>query len=154
MKKYEGNDTSLGIRERHPGLDNYNIGFNAGYNFRNNKAIVNNVEKNAPVIIQRYDNKDRNGRDFHVYNVICNGQVVGQLSRSSSIAQSMDDEGKKRLQGFFVSDVFYWTYQDSLLVDQRNQRINGYSTDYASKWCDEAKYQGYIFIVSISGYGT
>ena len=154
MSKYEGDDTSLGIRERHPGLDNYNIGYNAGYNFRNNKTIVNSVEKNAPVTIQRYDNTDRKGRSFHVYNVICNGQVVGQLSRSSSIAQSMDDDEIRTLKGFFVSDVFYWTYQDSLSTDQRNLRVNGYSTDYASKWCDEAKRQGFIFIVSISGYGN
>ena len=154
MRKYEGDDTSLGIRERHPGLDNYNIGYNAGYNFRNNKTIVNSVEKNAPITIQRYDNTDRNGRAFHVYNVMCNGQIVGQLSKSSSIAQRMDDEEIKHLQGFFVSDVFYWTYEDSLLADQRNLRVNGYSTDYASKWCDEARKQGFIFIVSISGYGN
>ena len=82
------------------------------------------------------------------------GTVVGQLSRSSSIAQRMDDEGIRILKGFFVSDVFYWTYQDSLSTDQRNMRVNGYSTDYASKWCDEAKRQGFIFIVSISGYGN
>lgn len=154
LSKYEGNDTSLGIRERHPGLDNYNIGYNAGFNFRNNKTIVNSVEKNAPITIQRYDNTDRNGRAFHVYNVMCNGQIVGQLSKSSSIALKMDDERINRLQGFFVSDVFYWTYEDSLLADQRNLRVNGYSTDYASKWCEDAKKQGFIFIVSISGYGN
>jgi hypothetical protein len=85
---------------------------------------------------------------------MCNGQIVGQLSKSSSIAQRMDDEEIKHLQGFFVSDVFYWTYEDSLLADQRNLRVNGYSTDYASKWCDEARKQGFIFIVSISGYGN
>ncbi|MBR8720750.1 ATP-dependent DNA helicase Rep [Bacteroides pyogenes] len=153
MIKYEGNDNALGIREEHPGLDNYNIGYNAGYNFRNNSTIVNSVGKNAPVSIQRNDNKDRNGREFHVYNVICNDQIVGQLSRSSSIAQAMDYDEIKILQGYFVSDVFYWTYQDSILADQRNLRVNGYSTDYASKWCEEAKKQGYIFIVSISGYG-
>ena len=154
MNKYEGNDISLGIREHHPGLDNYNIGYNAGFNFRNNKTIVNSVGKNAPITIQRYDNTDRNGRAFHVYNVMCNGQIVGQLSRSSSIALRMDDERINRLQGFFVSDVFYWTYEDSLLADQRNLRVNGYSTDYASKWCEDAKEQGFIFIVSISGYGN
>ena len=154
MVKYSGDDTTLGIRERHPGLDNYNIGYNAGYNFRNNSTIVNRVEKNAPVTIQRVDNVDRNGRPFHVYNVVCNGNTVGQLSRSSFIVQSMDDGNIRFLQGFFVSDVFYCTYQDSVLADQRNLRVNGYSTDYASKWCDEAKNQGFIFIVSISGYGN
>ena len=30
IRKYAGDDTSLGIRELHPGLDNYNIGYNAG----------------------------------------------------------------------------------------------------------------------------
>ena len=79
---------------------------------------------------------------------------MGQLSRSSSIAQSMDDAEIRTLNGFFVSDVFYWTYQDSLAADERNQRVNGYNTDYAAKWCDEAKRQGFIFIVSISGYGN
>jgi hypothetical protein len=152
--KYEGDDKALGIREKHPGLDNYNIGYNAGYNFRNNSTIVNSVEKNAPVTIQRYDNTDRNGRRFHVFNILCNGQIIGQLSRSSSIAESMEEGNLNRLQGFFVSDVFYWTYQDSLLADQRNLRINGYATDYASKWCDAARQQGFIFIVSISGYGN
>ena len=152
--KYEGDDKALGIREKHPGLDNYNIGYNAGYNFRNNSTIVNSVEKNAPVTIQRYDNTDRNGRRFHVFNILCNGQIIGQLSRSSSIAESMEEGNLNRLQGFFVSDVFYWTYQDSVLADQRNMRLNGYNTDYASKWCDEAKRQGFIFIVSISGYGN
>ena len=154
MSKYGGNDTSLGIRERNPGLDNYNIGYNAGYNFQNNSNIVNRVEKNAPASIQKHNGTDRYGRSFHVYNVICNGTVVGQLSRSSSIAQAMDSENINYLQGFFVSDVFYWTYQDSIIADQRNLRLRGYETDYASKWCDAAKQQGFIFIVSISGYGN
>ena len=154
MTKYEGDDTSLGIREKHPGLDNYNIGYNAGYNFNNNRTIVNNVEKNAPASIRRHDGVARNGQAFHVYNVVCNGSIVGQLSRSSSIVRAMDEQNIGSLDGFFVSDVFYWTYQDSLLADQRNLRVNGYATDYASKWCDAARQQGFIFIVSISGYGN
>ena len=154
MKKYQGNDTACGIKEKNPGLDNYNIGYNAGYNFRNNRSIVNEVQNNAPATIQRRDNVGRNGQDFHVYNIVCNDRIVGQLSRSSSIAKSMDEQGIRTLQGYFVSDVFYWTYQDSLLADQRSIREKGYSSDYASKWGEEARAQGYIFIVSISGYGN
>ena len=154
MTKYAGDDTSLGIREKHPGLDNYNIGYNADYNFNNNRTIVNKVEKNAPASIQRHNGIARNGQAFHVYNVVCNGSVVGQLSRSSTIAQAMDDAEIAILNGFFVSDVFYWTYQDSIMADQRNLRVNGYATDFASRWCEAAKKQGYIFIVSISGYGN
>ena len=150
MKKYEGDDTSLGIREKHPGLDNYNIGYNAGaYGFGNNTNIVNRVEKNAPVVIQR-----RTVGNYTFYDVKCNSMTVGQLSRSSTIRKAMEDNNINSLSGFFVSDVFYWTYQDSLLADQRNLRVNGYNTDYASKWCDAAKAQGFIFIVSISGYGN
>lgn len=160
-KKYEGNDALLGIREREPGLGNYHIGYSAGYNFNNNKFIVNNVEKNAPVIIQRKD-INMNGNSFHVYNIVCNGNVIGQLSSSSSISLTMDEKKLYTLNGFFVSDVFYWTYQDTLKIDEK--RLREYEekpwkynyerpVPFASKWCAEAKEQGYVFIVSISGYG-
>ena len=44
MVKYVGDDTSLGICEKNSGLDNYNIGFNAGkYGFGCNSNIVNHV---------------------------------------------------------------------------------------------------------------
>jgi hypothetical protein len=67
------------------------------------------------------------------------------------------------LNGFFVSDVFYWTYKDTLDADKRRQKdYEAYPwkykykapEPYASNWCDAAKQQGYIFIVSISGYGN
>jgi len=150
MKKYEGDDTSLGIREKEPGLDNYNIGYNAGpYGFRNNKNIVHRVDKNAPVIIQK-----RISRGYTFYDINCNGMTVGQLSKSSTIRKAMEDKNIDTLRGFFVSDVFYWTYQDTKLADERNLRVRGYATDYAAKWCEEAKSQEFVFIVSISGYGN
>ncbi len=153
MLKYAGEDDALGVRERHPGLDNYNIGFNAGYNFVNNRKIVNQVAKNAQVSIQRRDAQTKTGQVFHVFNVVCNNMTVGQLSKSSSIAKAMEESGQYSLNGYFVSDVYYWTYQDSVLADQRNLRVNGYQTDFASKWSPEAREQGFIFIVSIAGYG-
>ena len=152
-QKYVGEDDALGVRERHPGLDNYNIGFNADYNFCNNRNIVNKVAKNAQVSIQRIDARNRAGQEFHVFNVVCDNMTVGQLSKSSSIAKSMEESGQYSLNGYFVSDVYYWTYQDSVLADQRNLRVNGYQTNFASKWSPEARNQGFIFIVSIAGYG-
>lgn len=159
MRKYEGDDTSLGIRERHPGLDNYNIGYNAGqYGFCNNTNIVNRVEKNAPVIIQK-----RMAGAYTFYDVKCGSMTVGQLSTSSSIRKSMEEKGISQLQGYFVSDVFYWTYQDTLATDRRRQKEYEknphkyhYSapTPFASGWCDAAIKQGFVFIVSISGYGN
>lgn len=158
MIKYEGNDDSLGIRERNPGLDNYNIGYNAGiYGFDNNIAISNRVEKNAPAIIQK-----RVTKGYTFYDIKCNNLTVGQLSAYSSIRQTMENKGINQLRGFFVSDIFYWAYQDTLKADER--RLRDYEKNptkykksiefYAPKWCEEAKNQGYIFIVSISGYGN
>lgn len=66
----------------------------------------------------------------------------------------MESDNLNLLKGFFVSDVFYWTYADSLAADRRAQLSNGYNPNFASQWCEEAKKQGYIFIVDIAGYGN
>ena len=163
MVKYVGDDISLGICEKNSGLDNYNIGFNAGkYGFGCNSNIVNHVEKNAPVVIRKVERMGVNGA-FQVFNVICNGITVGQLSKSSSIRQTMEEMDKSQLQGFFVSDVFYWTYEDTLAADERRRKdydLNPWKyghtppEPFAKGWCDEAKKQGFVFIVSISGYGN
>ena len=63
----------------------------------------------------------------------------------------------------FVSDVFYWTYEDTLAADERRRKdydLNPWKyghtppEPFAKRWCDEAKKQGFVFIVSISGYGN
>lgn len=159
IRKYAGDDTSLGIRERHPGLDNYNIGYNAGqYGFGNNTNIVNKVEKNAPIAIQK-----RIAGGYTFYDVKCGAMTVGQLSSSSSIRKTMEEKDISQLNGYFVSDVFYWTYQDTLATDIRRQKdfeSNPWKyrhippKPFASGWCDAAKEQGFVFIVSVSGYGN
>ncbi len=163
MVKYAGDDISLGICERNSGLDNYNIGFNAGsYGFGSNRNIVNQVEKNAPVVIRKERKRGQNGA-FTVFNIICNGTIVGQLSKSSSIRQTMEEMDISQLQGFFVSDVFYWTYKDTLAADERRRRdydLNPWKYGYtppepfAIRWCEDARKQRFVFIVSISGYGN
>ncbi len=162
MQRFTSLEDQWGIRERKVGLDNYNIGFNAGYNFNGNKAIAYNVRKNDPVEIRRHRGITRNGQQFTTYNITHNGNIVGQLSRRSSIAHRMETDDIELLTGFFVSDVFYWTYQDTVNSDER--RVSEYQSNsetfyyrqpelYASKWCDDARKQGYIFIVNIAGYG-
>lgn len=109
MRRFTSLEDQWGIRERKVGLDNYNIGFNAGYNFNGNKAIAYNVRKNDPVEIRRHRGITRNGQQFTTYNITHNGNIVGQLSRRSSIAHRMETDDIELLTGFFVSDVFYWT---------------------------------------------
>lgn len=153
MRRFTSLEDQWGIRERKVGLDNYNIGFNAGYNFNGNKAIAYNVRKNDPVEIRRYRGMNRNGRQFTTYNIIHNGSIVGQLSRRSSIAHHMEVDDIELLTGFFVSDVFYWTYDDTLVADRHAEEETGKNPNYASGWSQDAQKQGYIFIVNIAGYG-
>ena len=162
IRRFTSLEDQWGIREKKVGLDNYNIGVNAGYNFNGNKAIAYNVRKNDPVEINQNSHITKNGQQFYTYDIIHNRNIVGQLSKRSSIARRMEAENKKILTGFFVSDVFYWTYQDTVNSDKR--RMSEFQSNpskfyykqpelYASKWCSEAREQGYIFIVNIAGYG-
>lgn len=162
MQRFTSLEDQWGIRERNVGLDNYNIGFNAGFNFNGNKAIAYNVRKNDPVVIKRHIGMTKFGQQFTTYNIIHNGSIVGQLSRSSSIDHRMRTNNIELLTGFFVSDVFYWSYQDTLDADKRKEKeflknpakFNFKKPEpFAPKWCDKARNQGYIFIVDIAGYG-
>ena len=162
MQRFTSLEDQWGIRERNVGLDNYNIGFNAGFNFNGNKAIAYNVRKNDPVVIKRHIGMTKLGQQFTTYNIIHNGSIVGQLSRSSSIDHRMRTNNIELLTGFFVSDVFYWSYQDTLDADKRKEKeflknpakFNFKKPEpFAPKWCEDARNQGYVFIVDIAGYG-
>jgi ATP-dependent DNA helicase RecQ len=137
----------LGYSEKEAKLENYNIGYNAGYNFPANASIAANVQKNDPVTIQRKEATDRNGRAFSVYNIVHNGNIIGQLSNSSQLRQSMELNDITQLSDLFVSEVFVWEYADSQSSDARN------STKYSQNWCEQARQQGYIYIVNIAGFG-
>lgn len=144
LKPFSGQEDRWGIRENEVELKNYNIGYNAGDNFSRFTYIAKNVSKNDPVTIVAYYKECKN---VTVYNIIHKETPVGQLSSKSNIARRMRKEGIEKLEGFFVSDIFWWSYKDTLAVDERN------GTNYAAKWCEQAKQQGYIYIVHIAGYG-
>ena len=59
----------------------------------------------------------------------------------------MDAQGINRLEGFFVSDIFAWTFEDSKKSDTKNQ------TNYSDRWGRQARNKGRVFIIEISGYG-
>lgn len=153
MQRFASLEDQWGIRERKVGLDNYDIGFNAGFNFKNNNYIVYNVRKNDSLSIRRYRRMTHGGSPFSTFNIIHNGNIVGQLSSKSTIAMRMDAEDIGNLNGFYVSEVFYWTYEDTIAADKRAEEKTRKNPNFASKWCDEAKNQGFIFIVDIAGYG-
>lgn len=105
MQRFTSLEDQWGIRERNVGLDNYNIGFNAGFNFNGNKAIAYNVRKNDPVVIKRHIGMTKFGQQFTTYNIIHNGSIVGQLSRSSSIDHRMRTNNIELLT-VFLSAMF------------------------------------------------
>lgn len=136
----------LGYAEKNSGLDNYNIGFNAGRFFSQNSYIVDSVKKKDPISI--YHRKPReNGNQYPSFEIMHQGICIGQLSRQSNIRQQMEEYDIDCLEGFFVSEVFVWTYEDTLRTDQN------LSTDYARNWCEAARQKGYIYIVNIAGFG-
>ena len=73
MQRFASLEDQWGIRERRVGLDNYNIGYNAGYNYKNNNSIVYNVKKNDPLSIRRYKGITRGGVPFATFNIVHNG---------------------------------------------------------------------------------
>ena len=153
VMRCQSREDEWGLRERKSGLENYNIGFNANYNFKNNRSIMLNVRKNDPVSVHLESGRNRNGQLFYICNLKHNGITIGQLSQNSSIAKKMKENNQGKLTGYFISEVFFWTYEDTVAADKRIERENGCCPDYASKWSDEARQQGYIFIVDIAGYG-
>lgn len=139
MKRYAGAELQLGIREKEQKLGNYNLGFTTGKDARAIKEYISHqVKKNDPVLIVREGNgcyilsSDRR-------------QKLGQLSQKSTIAQAMREQALTELQGFFISDIFCWTLEDTIQSDAKN------GTNYAVQWCEEAR--GLAFVIAIAGYG-
>ena len=133
---------ALRYTEPKPGLDKYYLSYTAQSRIFENVDlyVLNQIKKDDPVHIVR----DQYGNYFIVHN----GHYIGRLSSRSTIRYRAEEDGKPLLNDFFVSNVFVWTYEDTLASDRAN------NTDFAARWSPEAKQQGYINIVQIAGFGT
>ncbi|WP_455631736.1 hypothetical protein, partial [Parabacteroides sp.] len=103
--------------------------------------IFNSVKKDDPVQI-KMDNKYGN------YLIIHNGQCIGRLSGKSTILSRAKTDQITLLKNYFVSNVFVWTYEDTVHADEAN------NSEFAKRWCNEAKNKGYIYVVQIAGFGN
>lgn len=139
----------LGIVEKNPGLDNYNLGYhsNSSYTF-GRQAVLTHIAQNTQVKILR-QRKSFGGKTWDAYEIVdaINSWTLGELSSTSSIRKKMESDDIGILIGLFVSDIFAWEYQDSVKSDKRN------GTNYSSKWIPQAKEQGFVYIVKIAGFG-
>ncbi len=95
--------------------------------------------------------------------VIHDNTTIGMLStagfdRTPNCAQ---------LKGFIVNEVVVWTYNETIENDRKEPADNktkpiwkrkqpdaeGFYTRYHELWCDEARAQGYIYLVDFAGFG-
>ena len=133
---------ALRYTEPKPGLDKYYLSYTAQNRIFENvdSYVLNQIKKDDPVEIVR----DQYGNYFIVHK----GHYIGRLSSRSTIKYRAEEDGKTLLKDFFVSNVFVWTYEDTLASDNAN------NTDFATRWSSAAIQQGYINIVQIAGFGT
>ena len=132
---------ALRYTEPKPGLDKYYLSYTAQNRIFESvdSYVLNNIKKDDPIEIK----KDQ----YENYYIIHNGTYIGRLSSKSNIRIRAIEDEKDHLKDYFVSNIFVWTYEDTLASDEAN------NTDFASKWSEKAKKQGYINIVQIAGFG-
>ena len=149
---------ALRYTEPKPGMDKYYLSYTAqsGIFEDVDSYVLNHIKKDDPVEI-RVDKQSGN------YYIVHNGHKIGRLSSKSTIRLRAKEDGKILLKDFFVSNIFVWTYEDTLASDERAQEDfqnnpNKYKyrqpRRYALDWSEDAKTQGYINIVQIAGFGT
>jgi ATP-dependent DNA helicase RecQ len=133
---------ALRYTEPKPGMDRYYLSYTAQNRiFKSiDSYVLNSIKKDDPIVIKR---EERDGN----YYIVHNGYYIGRLSSKSTIKKRAEEDGKSILKDFFVSNVFVWTYEDTVAYDQAN------NTNFANIWSEEAKKQGYINIVQIAGFG-
>ena len=144
MQKIRRQDARLGWNDK-AGIDKYFLSFLAtDWYFKNNAYVEKYLGKNEPLTIEPHSSGDK-------YQIKHNGTVIGQLSRNSEIlrkAQNNRESGMKlpNLSGIFVSEVYVWTWEDTLKYDELHD------TNFQKFWGEPARRKGYIYIVDFAGY--
>lgn len=124
--------------EKEPSMKKYFISYTAMDNhFQSNDYIANNVKKDDEVELRRQGN---------YYNIYHGTTSIGCLAKGSDIAKAAEINNINRLQGFRVSDICIWTYEETLKAAATEK-------DFSHLWCENAKKKGYIYVVQIAGFG-
>ena len=144
MRKIPRQDSRLGWNDK-AGIDKYFLSFLAtDWNFSKNSYVERYLAKNELLTIEPHTNGDK-------YQIKHNGTIIGQLSRNSDIlrkavANRHNGMGLPILSGIFVSEVYVWTWEDTIKYDE----LHG--TDFQKFWGESARKKGYIYIVDFAGY--
>ena len=139
--------TALGIAVE-PEIKKINIGWAAkAYNFSGgvNKFISDNVKSGDLIFIKKRVVPNGNN-PFTIHELFKEGstKVIGELSRDAGKLLS-----HTQIKGLIVNEVVVWSYEDTVEFDLKNPGKN-----YASNWCQDARNQGYIYLVDFAGFGV
>ncbi len=133
---------ALRYTEPKAGMDKYYLSYTAQNGlFTMNNYIENCIKKDDLIEV-------RVGDQWGNYYIFHKDTRIGRLSSRSTIQNRAKNDGVKGLSNFFVSNVFVWTYEDTFNSNTAN------NSDFANQWSEEAKQNGYIYVVQIAGFGT
>ena len=77
-----------------------------------------------------------------------NGSKMGCLSNTVSNRLSSRVNSNTSINGFRVSNIYKWTWEDTTSFDLKN------NANFANSWSEIARQRGYIYLIEFSGYGT
>jgi ATP-dependent DNA helicase RecQ len=136
------------------GIDKFTLYWGASQFGRTSYEIIRSrVRLGDEVALKKRLQKNPNGADFYVWEVFVNENIVAQLS--SNVTNRLD--GINSLNGFIVSSIYVHTYEETEKSDidwtARGRPVNERGRPFSSKWIDESKSRGYIYVIDFSGYG-
>lgn len=120
------------------GMDKLYINYVAKH-FEVNSFIETQLKTKAPVILQRGFYEDE-------WYIMYDGYKIGRLKGDVGKDLSQKAYGKNKLEGLFINDISVWNYDDTLRFDAKNNK------NYAESWSNEAKQNGFIYLVDFAGY--
>lgn len=139
-------EVSLGIPVQ-PEIKKLKIGWAAkAYNFNGGvNSYINTAIKSGDLIFVRKRVVPYNGKYFIVHELLKENTYIpiGELASNADIIKDY-----QTISGYVVNEVVVWTYDDTCKYDITH------GTNYAKDWCQEAKNQGYIYLVDFAGFGS
>ncbi|WP_138994892.1 UvrD-helicase domain-containing protein [Larkinella sp. C7] len=142
----ENANVGLGIPVQ-PEIKKLKIGWAAkAFNFNGGvNSYINTSVKSGDFVFVRRRVVPYNGTQFIVHELLKENTTrpIGELAGNANIVRD-----HQTVSGFVVNEVVVWSYEDTCKFDSDND------TNFARDWCQEARNQGYIYLVDFAGFGV
>jgi ATP-dependent DNA helicase RecQ len=131
----------------HPEIKKLKIGWAAkafNFNGKVNDFIKTSIRSGDQIFIKQRT-VPYNGTTFTIHEMFKDNSTrsIGELSSNADFAKNHSS-----ITGFIVNEVVVWTFEDTQKFDE------AHNTNYSKDWCNEARNQGFIYLVDFAGYGT